>query len=332
MPYQYHRLSINEREEISLGLAQGRSCRDIAARLDRDPSTIYRETLRNSYNCWRCRYRATRAQAAAIRKAHLPRRKRKLDTNERLRQFVFEHLDKRWTPEQIVKRLKKLYPMDTTMHISHESIYSYLYLWPRGELRKVVLKCLRRGHKHRRKYGKGRRTRSCVIQDFISIEERPKEVADRIIPGHWEGDLLMGHNNASALGVLVERTTRMIFLARLKTKDATAVRIAFARKFKHLPAGLKRSLTYDNGQEMVQHKLFTKNTRIQVYFAHPHSPWERGTSENTNDVLRQFFPKGINFNKVSLREINKVQNMVNDRPRKILDFSTPHEVFVNLLH
>ena len=217
------------------------------------------------------------------------------------------------------------------MQISPESIYSYLYVWPWGELRKIVLKCLRRKHKYRRTYGKGR-IKNEAIQDFISIEQRPKEVADRIIPGHWEGDLLMGHNNASALGVLVERTTRMIFLVRLKNKDAHTVRMAFARKFKHLPPGLKRSLTYDNGQEMAQHKLFTKNTRIQVYFAHPHSPWERGTSENTNDILRQFFPKGINFNKVSLREINKVQNLVNDRPRKTLGFSTPHEVFVNLLH
>ena len=332
MPHQYQRLNINEREEISLGLAQGKSRIEIANSLGRDPSTISREIRRNSYGSYARHYRVVRAQTAADQKARLPRRKRKLDTNKRLRQFVFLHLDKRWTPEQIVKRLKKLYPMDTTMHISHESIYSYLYLWPRGELRKVILKCLRRGHKYRRKYGKGRRTRSCVIQDFISIEERPKEVADRIIPGHWEGDLLMGHNNASALGVLVERTTRMIFLARLKSKDAKAVRIAFARKFKHLPSGLKRSLTYDNGQEMVQHKLFTKETDIQVYFAHPHSPWERGTSENTNDILRQFFPKGINFNKVSLGEINKVQNLVNDRPRKILDYSTPHEVFGSLLH
>jgi transposase, IS30 family len=329
---QYHVLTIDEREEISLGLAQGKSRREIAANLDRDPSTVSREIRRNSYASYAYRYRASRAQAMANRKALLRRKSRKLDANERLKRFVFEHLDKRWTPEQIAKRLKKLYPMDMTMHVSHESIYSYLYLWPRGELRRIVLKCLRRKHKYRRKYGKGRRTRSCVIQEFISIEERPKEVADRIIPGHWEGDLLMGHNNASALGVLVERTTRMIFLVRLKNKDAQTVRIAFGRKFKHLPAGLKRSLTYDNGQEMVQHKLFTKNTCIQVYFAHPHSPWERGTSENTNDILRQFFPKGINFNKVSLREINKVQNLVNDRPRKILDFSTPHEVFVKLLH
>jgi len=328
---RYHRLTMNEREEISLGLAQGRSRRNIAAMLGRNSATISREILRNHYHGYDyVHYRAAPSQRRADRFIHTPRRQRKLDANERLRQFVFDHLDKRWTPEQIAKRLKKLYPMDMDMHISHESIYSYLYLWPRGELRKIVLKCLRRRHKYRRTYGKVRHTNH-AIQNFISIEERPKEVADRIIPGHWEGDLLMGHNNASALGVLVERTTRMIFLVRLKDKDATTVRIAFGRKFKHLPDGLKRSLTYDNGQEMAQHNLFTKNTRIQVYFAHPHSPWERGTSENTNDILRQFFPKGINFNKVSLREINKVQNLVNDRPRKILDFSTPHEVFVNLL-
>ncbi len=331
MIHQYHRLSMNEREEISLGLAQGRSRRDIAARINRSPSTIHREILRNSYNCHEYRYRATRAQKIANRKAHIPRRRRKLDTNERLKQFVFDHLNLLWSPEQIVKRLKVLYPLDMTMRISIESIYSYLYVWPRGELRKAVLKHLRRRHKHRRVYGKTRAKRS-AIQDFISIEERPKEVADRIIPGHWEGDMVMGHNNATGLGTLVERTTRMTFLVRLKNKDARSARIAFARKFKHLPAGLKRSLTYDNGQEMAEHKLFTKNTRIQVYFAHPHSPWERGTNENTNDLIRQFFPKGTNFNKVSLKQINRAQNMLNDRPRKVLDFLTPNEVFDRLLH
>jgi len=327
MPH-YHRLTMNEREEISLGLAQGSSRCAIASTIARSPATVCREIIRN--NRYGYHYRASRAQGRANYRARLRRKKRKLDTNERLRRFVFEHLDKRWTPEQIVKRLKVLYPLDMDMRISHETIYSYLYLWPRGSLRKVILKCLRRRHKYRRIRSKGR-PKNEAIQDFISIEQRPKEVADRIIPGDWEGDLLMGHNNASALGVLVERSTRMIFLVRLKDKDAHTVRIAFGRKFKHLPPGLKRSLTYDNGSEMAQHKLFTKNTRIQVYFAHPHSPWERGTCENTNDILRQFFPKGINFNKVSLRQINKVQNLVNDRPRKTLGFSTPHEVFVNLL-
>ena len=178
--------------------------------------------------------------------------------------------------------------------------------------------------------GKDRR-KSAPIQDFISIEERPAEVADRIIPGHWEGDLIMGSRNLSALGTLVERTTRMTLLVRLKDKDAAAVRKAFAREFQRLPEGLKRSLTYDRGQEMAEHKLFTKSTRIQVYFAHPHSPWERGTNENTNDLIRQFFPKGTDFTKISLREIKRAQNMLNDRPRKTLEFLTPHEVFYKLL-
>ena len=266
----------------------------------------------------------------ASRRTRLHQKKRKLDTNECLREFVFNHLNMRWSPEQIAKKLKLLYPLDMTMHISHETIYSYLYVWPRGELRKVILKCLRRRHKYRRRYGKGRR-KSHPIQDFISIEERPKEVADRIVPGHWEGDMIMGHNNASALGVLVERTTRIIFLVRLKNKDAQSVRIAYARKFKCLPESLKRSLTYDNGQEMAKHKLFTKDTCIQVYFAHPHSPWERGTSENTNGLIRQFFPRGTNFNKVSLKEIKEAQGLLNGRPRKVLNYLSPDEVWTKLL-
>jgi len=328
---KYQRLNMNEREEISIGIAKGHSRRDIAATLGRSPATVSREILHNQYHgCKHVHYRAVKSQKRAYRLAHKPRRQRKLETNQPLRKFVFEHLDKRWSPEQIVKRLKMLYPLDMTMRISPETIYSYLYVWPRGSLRKIILKCLRRQHKYRRAYGKIRH-KSCPIQDFISIEERPKEVADRIIPGHWEGDLIMGRCNASALGTLVERTTRMTFLVRLKNKDASAVRIAFGRKFKHLPEGLKRSLTYDNGQEMAEHKLFTKNTRMQVYFAHPHSPWERGTNEKTNDLVRQFFPKGTDFSKVSLRQINRVQNLLNDRPRKALEFFTPHETFVKLL-
>ena len=322
---------MNEREEISIGLAQKRSRRDIAAMLGRSPATVSREILRNHYHGYdyvHCR--AAKSQRRADRLAHKPRKQRKLDVNKPLRKFVFDQLDELWSPEQIAKSLKILYPLDMTMHISPETIYSYLYIWPRGSLRKVILKCLRRGHKYRRQYSKVR-NHNRAIQDFISIEERPKEVADRIIPGHWEGDIIMGRGNASALGTLVERTTRMTFLVRLKDKDAPAVRIAFGRKFKHLPEGLKRSLTYDNGQEMAEHKLFTKNTNIQVYFAHPHSPWERGTNENTNDLIRQFFPKGTDFSKVSLKQINRAQNMLNERPRKVLEFSTPHEAFVKLL-
>ncbi len=321
-----YQLSINEREEISLGLAQGFSKNYIALSLGRSSSTICREVNRNTIKGQA--YRAVKAQGRAHKLRHLARKKRKMDINLPLRHYVLEQLGQLWSPEQIAKRLKILYP---DMQISHESIYSYLYVLPRGALRKELVKCLRYHHINRRIQGKSRQ-KPCPIQDYISIEERPAEVADRIIPGHWEGDLLMGHNNGSALGTLVERTTRMTFLVQLKAKDATAVREAFAKEFKHLPKGLKRSLTYDQGQEMAEHKLFTKSTQIKVYFAHPHSPWERGTNENTNALIRQFFPKGTEFSKVSLKNIKRSQDMLNDRPRKTLEFLTPHEVFNKLLH
>lgn len=325
----YPRLNSNEREEISIGIAKGLSQRDISASLGRSPSTICREINRNTENGQQ--YRAVEAQCRTNQLAHIVRKKRKLDINEPLKQYVFQQLCQLWSPEQIAKRLKIVYSMNLSMRISHESIYSYLYVQPRGALRKELTKCLRRRHINRRLRNKSRR-KSCPIQNFISIEERPAEVADRSIPGHWEGDLLMGHNNASALGTLVERTTRMSFLVKLKDKDAAAVRKAFAKEFRHLPKALRRSLTYDHGQEMAEHKIFTKNTRIKVYFAHPHSPWERGTNENTNDLVRQFFPKGTDFSKISYKSIKQAQDMLNDRPRKILNFLTPYEVFHRLLH
>lgn len=326
---RYYRLNVNEREEIAIGIAQGRNQHDIAVLLGRSPSTIYHEINRNAW--YGQQYRAIQAQRHSNRLKNANRKKRKLDINEPLKQYVLKQLGQLWSPEQIAKRLKILYPMDMTMQISHESIYAYLYVQPRGALRKELVRCLRRKHINRRPRGKSRR--NCApIQNYLSIEERPAEVANRTIPGHWEGDLLMGHNNGSALGTLVERTTRITFLVRLKNKDATAVREAFARKFKHLPKVLKCSLTYDHGHEMAEHKLFTKNTRIKVYFAHPHSPWERGTNENTNALIRQFFPKGTDFLKVPLKNIQQAQNMLNDRPRKTLGFLTPHEVFSKLLH
>jgi IS30 family transposase len=327
---QYNRLSINEREEISLGIAQGLSRRAIARGLSRHPSTISREIIRNTNGSRVLHYRAVTSQALANDRTHTARKIRKLDTCSQLRQEVVTLLKQYWSPEQIAKRLIILYPNDMTMRISHEAIYQYIYVLPRGELRRELTKCLRRHHTHRRIKRKVRQ-RPCPIQNYISIEERPAEIANRIIPGHWEGDLLAGHNNISALGALVERTTRMTFLVPLKRKDAMSVRKAFSRQFKIVPDGLKRTLTYDHGQEMAQHKLFTKNTKIQVYFAHPHSPWERGTSENTNSLIRQFFPKGTDFSRISKYNIKKAQDMLNDRPRKTLNFNTPHEVFNKLL-
>ena len=324
----YNRLNPSEREELALQLALGLTLRLIAKSLGRSPSTISREIKRTSVN--RLNYRMLEAQNQADINTHKPRKKRKLNTNCQLRTFVFDHLHTCWTPEQIAKRLKILYPDNMNMRISHESIYSYVYVMPRTTLKREIVACLRRKHKNRRSR-KGQ-SKTGPIQDYLSIEERPAEVADRIVPGHWEGDLIMGHMNKSAIGALVERTTRMVFIVKLKKKDAGSVRKAFAAEFKELPASLKKTLTYDQGQEMAQHKLFTKDTDIQVYFAHPHSPWERGTSENTNALIRQFFPKGTNFLRISKKRLKEVQDLLNDRPRKIHDFYTPHEVFSTLLH
>lgn len=320
----YTRLTLAEREEISRQLAAGSSLRAMARQLGRAPSTISRELHRAERT--RSTYRATRGQHVATQRAQQPRRPRKLGLNGCLWAYVHQGLAQRWSPEQIAKRLLEAYPDDATMRVSHETIYTYLYVLPRGELKQELLRALR----HRRKHRKSRRhthERRGVIPDMISIEERPADVADRTVPGHWEGDLLMGRRHASALGTLVERTTRTTLLVPLRAKDATSVRRAFAREMRTLPQQMARSLTYDRGKEMAEHQLFTQQTRIQVYFAHPHSPWERGTNENTNGLIRQFFPKGTDFLTVSRREIKHVQNLLNGRPRKVLNWRTPSEAF-----
>jgi len=326
---KYQRLILIEREEISRQLASGCSIRTIAKNLNRAPSTISREVNRTVVN--RKYYRAIFAHQHSNVVRHKTRKNRKLITNILLQKIVFYYLSKNWSPQQIAKRLIMLYPNDMDMRISHEAIYSYLYILPRGELKRRLVSHLRRHHKHRCKGNKGRK-KSGPVTDFLSIEERPAEVADRIIPGHWEGDLIIGSRNASALGTLLERTTRMTFLVKLENQDAPIVRKAFTEEFRRLPKGLKRTLTYDQGQEMAQHKLFTKETDITVYFAHPHSPWERGSNENTNALLRQYFPKGTDFTKISKRRFKEVQDELNDRPRKTLGWYTPHEKFAELLH
>lgn len=321
---KYQRLSISEREELSRYLAMNYSYRQIGLILGRSPSTICREI--HSKSCSRLNYRAVPAHRNAKKTSRIPRRKRKLGTNIRLQEIVMQSLQLRWSPEQIAKNLKMMYPNDMSMHVSHETIYAYIYVHPRKHLKRKLLFYLRRRHKYRRLRDK-QRHKPRPIQDFISIEERPSEVNERKIAGHWEGDLIMGPGNASAIGTLVERTTRLTLLVKLKGKDGESVRKAFTRKFSHLPEKLKKSLTYDQGQEMAEHKLFTENTKIKVYFAHPHSPWERGTNENTNMLVRDFFPKGTDFSKVSVYRLNKVQDMLNGRPRKVLNWHSPKEAF-----
>ena len=330
----YTRLTCTEREEISRDLAAGASGRAIARHLERAPSTISRELHRTGRRRLRYRqrqYRALPAHRLAVRMGRHRRRPRKLRAHPQLRAYVVWGLAQRWSPEQIATRLNAEYPDDATMRISHEAIYTYLYVLPRGALRQELLRALRQRHKRRR--SRQRRLvhdRRGQLPDMISIEERPAEVADRTVPGHWEGDLLLGRGQRSALGTLVERTTRTTLLVPLRARDATSVRRAFAREMRTLPQQMRRSLTYDRGKEMAEHRLFTETTGIQVYFAHPQSPWERGTNENTNGLLRQFFPKRTDFSQVSRRQIKHVQNLMNGRPRKVLNWRTPSEAFYHL--
>jgi transposase, IS30 family len=327
----YHRLNANEREEISRMLVQGCSLREIGRSLQRNVSTISNEV--RAGGCNRYLYRATRAQKRAKRNARKRKLwKRKVLLRSRLRHYIHAKLRLRWSPEEIAHKIVEAYPDDMTMRISPEAIYSYIYVLPRGALKKELLACLRRERKRRHKR---RRVGMPVIErkiaDMLSIEERPAEVADRTIPGHWEGDLLIGKNRQSALGSLVERTTRTTILIPLKNRTAEEVRKKFAKEAKKLPMHMRLSMTYDQGREMSEHKLFTKDTHMLVYFAHPAAPWERGTNENTNGLVRQFFPKGTDFSKISRRAVKRVQHLLNGRPRKVLNWATPYEVFNTLL-
>jgi IS30 family transposase len=218
------------------------------------------------------------------------------------------------------------------MRISHEAIYRYIYVLPRGELKRTLIRALRQEHAYRHNHKAGERSETRgKIADMLSIEERPVEVEDRTVPGHWEGDLILGKNKQSALGTLVERTTRYTILVPLgDKKDAVSVREAFEKAYYSLPTELKKTLTYDQGKEMSEHQRFTIDTGIEVYFAHPSSPWERGTNENTNGLLRQYFPKGTDFTKISARMINQVQRKLNDRPRTVLNYLKPDEM-INVL-
>jgi IS30 family transposase len=299
----------------------------MAAGLGRAASTLSREIGRNSAG-WD--YRAVRAQRYA-RERRARCGCRRLDGDARLRRWVFGRLHRYWSPQQIARELKRRFARDPKMRLSHEALYTYLYVLPRGALKQELLACLRQHRKRRRPRSRGEDRRG-HITEMISIEERPAEVADRAVPGHWEGDLIMGRANRSALGTLVERTTRTLILVPLKNKEATQVRRAYAREVKSLPRQMRRSLTYDRGKEMAEHRLFTQHTQMKVYFAHPMSPWERGTNENTNGLLRQFFPKGTDFSKLTRRQIKRVQHLMNERPRKVLDWRSPYEAFNELLH
>ena len=311
-------LQSTEREEISRGLAAGLGVNEIARRLGRAPSTVSREIRRNGgKHC----YRAAVAEANAWERAHRPQACL-LARRPRLRDWVAEHLQQDWSPRQIAVGLERTFPHDGSMRVSHETIYRSLFLQARNVLKKELLGHLRRGGFMRRP--RTQMGRQASVVDGISIHQRPAEIEDRAIPGHWEGDLLMG-GPSSQIATLVERHSRYVMLVKVGSKDTRTVTKALASKVRQLPAELRRSLTWDRGSEMVAHREFTVATDVQVYFCDPHSPWQRGSNENTNGLLRQYFPKGQDMSHLTQAELDRVARLLNERPRETLNWLTPVE-------
>ncbi len=316
-------LTLAEREEISRGLVAERSFRSIASALGRAPSTVSREVNRNGGNR---RYRAVVADKRAWKEVLRPKTC-KLAMHPRLRQTVERKLKHSWAPEQIAGWLKRTYPDDEAYHVSHETIYRSLFVQARGVLKKELIEHLRSQRPIRRsRHATAKGDSRGQIPDMVSIRERPAGVEDRAVPGHWEGDLVAGSHN-SYMATLVERHTRYVMLAKVASKDTETVINALIKQAHKLPRELYKSLTWDRGKEFTDHKRFTLATDIEVYFCDPQSPWQRGSNENTNRLLRQYFPKRADLSVYSQAHLNKVARELNERPRKTLDFETPAERF-----
>lgn len=312
-------LTLEEREEISRGLAAGNSIRTIAAGLGRAPSTVSREIRRHSSDS---PYRAAAADARAWENARRPKACR-LARQRRLQRVVATKLALDWSPEQVAGWLRVRYPDQPAMHVSHETIYRSLFIQARGVLKKELLAHLRSRRLMRRaKCATTKGQPRGQIIDAVSISERPADADDRAVPGHWEGDLLAGSKN-SHIATLVERHSRYTMLVKVKGKDTVSVVRALSAQIRKLPAELRRSLTWDRGGEMAQHEQFTVATNVKVYFCDPQSPWQRGTNENTNRLLRQYFPKGIDISGYTQADLNRIALRLNQRPRKTLGFETP---------
>jgi transposase, IS30 family len=314
-------LTLGEREEISRGLRGEESIRAIARRLGRAPSTVSRE-IRRHYGA--PRYRAVVADQRAWRRATRPKARR-LATQPRLRRIIFAKIRADWSPEQISAWLKRTFPADPRMQLSHEAIYQSLYVQARGALKRELVQHLRRQRGLRRSGPKRPLGTTGRIIDGVSIAERPAAAADRAVPGHWEGDLLFGRPG-SFVATLVERRSRYLLLVRVPSRESRAVVRALARHVRRLPTSLRQSLTWDRGTEMATHRTFTMATKVQVYFCDPQSPWQRGSNENTNGLLRQYFPKGADLSNVTQRQLDVVARKLNTRPRETLLWRTPAEV------
>jgi IS30 family transposase len=314
-------LTLGEREEISRGIAAAYSVREMARQLGRAPSTVSREITRNG---GRAGYRAAQADQAAWKRAQRPKRC-KLARHPRLRRIVAGKLRLQWSPEQIAGWLKRHYPEDESLHVSHETIYRSLFVQSRGVLKKALMKQLRSRRQMRRgKTATLKGQRRDHPANGVSIRERPPEAEDRAVPGHWEGDLIAGSHN-SHVATLVERHSRFVLLAKLDGRDTQTVVAALIKQMKRLPGALRKTLTWDRGAEMAQHRKITIATDLELYFCDPYSPWQRGTNENTNRLLRQYLPKGTDLSVHSQKQLDKIAERLNQRPRKTLDYQTPAE-------
>jgi IS30 family transposase len=331
MGQEYSSLSIEERTQLGLLRAQGLSQRKMAVQLGRSPSTVSRELARHRHA--QHGYLAAAAQQqAGHRRVQAKAGCRKLGTqfDTPLGQFVLHELRRALSPEQIAGRLKLMHPDDPTQSVSHETIYSAVYMVPRGELRTQIIGALRQSHTKRLPRARGT-PRKSNIANLVPLSERPAEADSREVPGHWEGDFIKGARNASAIGTAVERTSRFVLLTQMNGCSATHALEGFTRRFNGVIPELRKSFTYDRGSEMARHLELTAATGMPVYFCEPYSPWQRGSNENMNGLVRQFLPKGTDLSTVTPQKLAYIEAMLNDRPRKILGFRTPREVYTEIV-
>ncbi|NTU41919.1 MAG: IS30 family transposase [Nitrospirales bacterium] len=324
----YGHIKAEERAAMMLMQREGKGVRTIARELKRAASSISRELSRNAGAG--VPYDAAQAGERARAQRFKCKRTPKLACGTALFGTVEEHLRKGWSPEQIAGTLKRMHPGDKERTVSHETIYNAIYIMPRGELRKELISCLRQAKGKRRPRSRGADRRG-QIPDMASIDIRPVEAEDRLIPGHWEGDLIKGASNRSSVGTLMERSSRLVMLARLDDATAPAVIEGFSRIFNSVSEPMKKTMTYDRGKEMSQHKILTDRTGVAVFFADPHSPWQRGSNENTNGLLRQYLPKGADLSIYSQDDLDAIAGKLNTRPRKIHGFRSPLEVYQEML-